>query len=282
MSSNNQSEIDKINPETVKPETVKQQNWFALQYELFFIAVGFFTRLPVPKNLDFSAEKLNKACRYFSLVGWLVALVSITVFYVSYNWFDAPIATLLTMVVGVLLTGAFHEDGLMDSADGIGGGWTPEQKLKIMKDSRVGSYGSIAAWFVLSLKFALLLQYAELLGDGAVMLAILVAYPMSRAVATVLMFVSPYVRVSDDSKVKAVAEPKQFSDLYICLAFAFVSLVFVPTSSVLLLVALVCFVALFRYFAHKQVGGITGDLLGLAQQLSELLIYAVLIVSVQL
>lgn len=277
MSSTEQTET-----EQAKTVTVKQQGWFALQYELFFIAVGFFTRLPVPKNLDFSTEKLNKACRYFSLVGWLVALVSITVFYVSYNWFDAPIATLLTMSVGVLLTGAFHEDGLMDSADGIGGGWTPEQKLKIMKDSRVGSYGSIAVWFVLSLKFALLLQYAELLGDGAVMLAILVAYPMSRAVATVMMFVSPYVRVTDDAKVKAVAEPKQFSDLYICLAFAFASLIFVPTSSVLLFVALALFLVLFRYFAHKQVGGITGDLLGLAQQLSELLIYAILIISVQL
>jgi len=260
----------------------KKQGWFTLQFELFFIALGFFSRIPIPQGIDFSAQKLNQACRYFSMVGWLVALVSCAVFYLSYNFFNVNVATLLAMLTGVLLTGAFHEDGLMDSADGIGGGWTPEQKLKIMKDSRVGSYGAIAMWFILTLKFALLLQYAELLGDGAVMLAILIGYPLSRAAATVLMFVSPYVRVTDDAKVKAVAEPKQFSDLYICVAIAGLSLVFSPTSTVLLLVALAVFVLLFRAFAHKQIGGITGDILGLAQQLSELVIYAMLIVSVQL
>lgn len=263
-------------------QAAKSKCWLAQQYELFFIALGFFSRLPIPQGLDFSAKKLNQACRYFSLVGWLIAVMSCVVFYLSYTWFDVNVATLLAMLTGVLLTGAFHEDGLMDSADGIGGGWTPEQKLKIMKDSRVGSYGSIAVWFVLSLKFVLLLQYAELLGDGGVMMAILVGYPLSRAVATVIMYTSPYVRVTDDAKVKAVAEPKKLSDLSICLAIAGLSLVFVPTSSILLLTALAVFVVGFRYFAHKQIGGITGDILGLAQQISELVIYAMLIVSVQI
>lgn len=283
-------------PNTIKPETVQQDDvsskgetaqvkglWALLygQYELLMIAFGFFSRIPVPKNIDFSPEKMNQACRYFSLVGWFVALISSAVFYLTYFWLDVYVSTLLAMLTGVLLTGAFHEDGLMDSADGIGGGWTPEQKLRIMKDSRVGSYGAIAVWFSLMLKFYLLLQYAELLGDGGVMLAMLVAYPLSRGVATILMFMCPYVRMTDDSKVKAVTEPKKQLDLAICLLIASLGLVFIPAVTWPLALGLAVFIIVFRWFAFKQVGGITGDLLGLAQQLSELVIIAMLIVALQ-
>jgi len=156
-----------------------------LQLELFWIALGFFSRIPVPTNLNFSPQKLNQACRYFSLVGWLIAGISSGIYYIVQLYLSTDIAILFAMLAGVLLTGAFHEDGLIDSADGMGGGWTAEQKLLIMKDSRIGSYGAIAMWFVLTLKFALLSSY------GDVMYAFILAYPLSRAVATVMMFISP-------------------------------------------------------------------------------------------
>lgn len=259
-----------------------------LQLELFWIALGFFSRIPIPANLDFSSQKLNQACRYFPLVGWLVAAICSGVFYIAQQYLSTDIAILFAMLAGVLLTGAFHEDGLIDSADGMGGGWTTAQKLLIMKDSRVGSYGAIAMWFVLTLKFALLSSYAsDYVNSDAtgfnnsynVMFAFMLAHPLSRAVSTLMMFISPYVRDTDDAKAKPVAEPKQKIDLYISLLLGCVGLFFATEYILPMLIALIGFVVCFRYFAHKQVGGITGDVLGAAQQLSELVIYVVLIVA---
>lgn len=248
-----------------------------LQLELFWIALGYFSRIPIPANLDFSSQKINQACRYFPLVGWLVAGISSGVYYVTQLYLSTDIAILFAMLIGVLLTGAFHEDGLIDSADGMGGGWSTAQKLLIMKDSRVGSYGAIAMWFVLTLKFALLSSYAN--SDSNVIFAFMLAHPLSRAVATVMMFISPYVRDTDDAKAKQVAAPKQKTDLYISLLLGCAGLFFATEYIIPIMIALVIFVACFRYFAHKQVGGITGDVLGAAQQISELLIYVVLIVA---
>ncbi|SGY93217.1 adenosylcobinamide-GDP ribazoletransferase [Moritella viscosa] len=250
---------------------------------LFWLALGFFSRIPVPANLDFSTKKLNQSCRYFPVVGWLIGGCCSAVYYFTQLYFSVDIAILFAMFTGVLLTGAFHEDGLIDSADGIGGGWTREQKLAIMKDSRVGSYGAIAIWFVLTIKFALLLNYSNisLSSYNSVMLALLIAHPLSRTVATVMMFISPYVRETADTKSKSVAEPKQRNDLYISLILGFLPLLLLPELILPMLFILVIFVFCFRRFVHKQVGGITGDLLGLAQQLSELLIYIVLIIGLQ-
>jgi len=253
------------------------------ELELFWLALGFFSRIPVPGNLDFSAKKLNQSCRYFPVVGWLIGGCCSAAYYFTQIYFSVDIAILFAMLAGVLLTGAFHEDGLMDSADGIGGGWTREQKLAIMKDSRVGSYGAIAVWFVLTIKFALLSSYSNISFSSynGIMLALLIAYPLSRTVATVMMFISPYVRETADTKSKSVAEPKHNSDLVISLILGLLPLLLLPELIIPMLLTLVIFVFCFRHFVHKQVGGITGDLLGLAQQLSELLIYMVLIIGLQ-
>lgn len=246
------------------------------QLELFYIALGFFSRIPIPAGIDFAAPKLNQACRYFPLVGWLVAVICSAVYYLVQLYLSNDIAILFSMLSGVLLTGAFHEDGLIDSVDGMGGGWSVEQKLLIMKDSRVGSYGAIAMWFVLTLKFALLSSSSN------VIFALLLAHPLSRSISALMMFISPYVRETADAKVKSVAQPKHKTDLYICLFLGLAGLSFAPQYIFPLLSALVIFVGCFRFIAHRQIGGITGDVLGAAQQLSELLIYIVLIVAVPL
>ncbi|NQZ50722.1 MAG: adenosylcobinamide-GDP ribazoletransferase [Moritella sp.] len=266
-------------------------NRLRAELELFWLALGFFSRIPVPANLDFSAKKLNQSCRYFPVVGWLIGGCGSAVYYVTQLYFSVDIAILFVMLTGVLLTGAFHEDGLIDSADGLGGGWTREQKLMIMKDSRIGSYGSIAIWFVLAIKFALLSSYSDINVSSynnmsvssytSIMLALFIAHPLSRTVATVMMFISPYVRETADTKSKPVVEPKHNSDLVISLLLGLLPLLLLPELILPMLFALVIFVFCFRHFVHKQVGGITGDLLGLAQQLSELLIYMVLIIGLQ-
>ena len=131
------------------------------QLELFFTALGFFTRIPVPAWVPWSAERMNHAARYFALVGWVVGAVG-ALGYLALAWLLPPaVAVILSMALTIRLTGAFHEDGLADSCDGLGGGWDKAQVLAIMKDSRIGSYGSIGIVLMLLAKTAALIELAR-------------------------------------------------------------------------------------------------------------------------
>jgi adenosylcobinamide-GDP ribazoletransferase len=113
------------------------------QLELFFIALAYFTRLPVPGWVAFAPEKLGQAARFLPLVGWLVAAIGAAVFWLAAQVLPVDIAVVLSMAATVRVTGAFHEDGWADTCDGLGGGWTKARVLEIMKDSRIGSFGAI-------------------------------------------------------------------------------------------------------------------------------------------
>ncbi len=109
------------------------------QKQLLLLAVSFLTRIPVTLNFEISTTALNQASRYFALVGVLLAGILSLGYLVFSYFFHASIAVALVMALGLILTGAFHEDGLADVWDGFGGGWKVEDKLTIMKDSRLGT-----------------------------------------------------------------------------------------------------------------------------------------------
>ena len=244
------------------------------QFELLLIAIGFFTRIPVPMTLDFSQKKLNQASRYFSLVGWLVGGLCALCFWLLSLIVPDNIAILGSMLFSVLLTGCFHEDGLADTCDGLGGGWEKQQKLSIMKDSRLGTYGAVAIWMVLTVKYMTLVQIESLV------IALLVAHVSSRALATALIFNLPYVSDEETSKVKPLAELLSAKELIINLGIAALSLLLVPELFLPLLLLLLAIFISLRTLYLKQIGGFTGDTLGAAQQISEVAIYLVF-VSVQ-
>ena len=129
------------------------------QVNLFFIALSFFSRIPVPKNVQYSTEALNHANRYFSLVGILLGFLLSCIFIASSLFFSVEVSVLLTMASSLYITGAFHEDGLADMADGMGGGYAVDKRLIIMKDSCIGTYGMVTLFIALALKFILLVFY---------------------------------------------------------------------------------------------------------------------------
>lgn len=177
------------------------------QLELFFIALAYFTRLPVPGWVAFAPEKLSHAARFLPLVGWLVGATGAAVFWLAAQVLPIDIAVVLSMAATIRVTGAFHEDGWADTCDGLGGGWTKARVLEIMKDSRIGSFGAI------SLMLLLLGKYHALTDLGAeqdypLVAALLVAHPLSRLAAVSLMAVLDYARADDSSKSAPVA-PRQ-------------------------------------------------------------------------
>jgi adenosylcobinamide-GDP ribazoletransferase len=248
-----------------------------IQLNLFYLALSFFTRLPVPKTMHYSESLLNKANRYFSLVGLVTGLL-LSLSYLSFSSFlPSNISILLTMGISLFLTGAFHEDGLADMADGIGGAFTIEKRLIIMKDSRIGTYGAVTLVITLLLKFTLLVELAKIDSDY-LLLSIVLAEMLSRAIAGSLISSMPYVSDIEQSKSKPLAQAQSFSELMILLLIGISPLFFYSSEVIFsLLCVLLIFRWLFKQWLMSKIGGFTGDCLGAGQQISELLIYLTLV-----
>ena len=243
------------------------------------IALGYFTRVPIPGWVGWSAFELNRSARYFPLVGVGVGLVAAGIICGTSLALPGTLAVALSMSATVLLTGAFHEDGLADAVDGFGGGYEPERVLAIMQDSRIGSFGAIALILALLTKFSALLA---LLGQSLVTVAALfvIAHAGSRACALGVMRLLPYVRDQGSSKAKPVAEGIGAAEwatgvligitpLAFALTFDLISL---ASATLMLCAALLVLMLAVRYF-RRRIGGYTGDCLGATQQLCEIAIY---------
>lgn len=256
-------------------------SWWKCQSQLIGLALMFFTQIPVSKNLPYSEKRMNQANRYFSLIGLIIGGIVSVVFYVSSQFWSVEIAIVLTLASSALLTGAFHEDGLADMADGMGGGYNKEKRLLIMKDSRLGTYGAITLVFSVLLKFVVLVEISQI---NIFIFTLVFAYGLSRATAASLIFSMNYVTEEDESKSKPLASKQSFADLLILFFFALLPCVFIGEyieNSAILLVKLfsilVVFRALFKRWLTARIGGFTGDCLGAAQQISELIIYLVIL-----
>lgn len=245
------------------------------QLELFWLALGFFSRLPIPSRTPYSEERMNQAGRYFGLVGVVLGLICAALFYVFNAIFPDSVAVILTMGFSLMLTGAFHEDGLTDMADGIGGGMTLERRLTIMKDSRIGTYGAATLVIALLSKYVLLTELTPL---TSMLPVLVVAYTLSRAVAASLIYDMPYVSDPDSSKSKPLANRQSQVDLAVLIATGVgVSLILPLGLAAILLGSAWLFRVLFKAWLIKRIGGFTGDCLGAAQQLFELTSYLIIL-----
>lgn len=245
--------------------------------KIFFAALRFFTRIPVPAWVGHSQQQLDRAARYFPLVGALVGAIGAGATLIAAHFLPVSLALLLGMVATTLATGAFHEDGLADACDGLGGGWDKLQVLTIMKDSRVGSYGVLGLGFVLLIKFTALQELEQALGQLEVALVLVCAHAFSRLGPVLLMRALSYVREDETARSKPLAKSLDATSQLVALSTG--ALACGALSSISLAVAITAALALLttcalcgRYFVVR-IGGYTGDCLGATQQLAEVAVY---------
>ena len=119
------------------------------------VAFQFLTRIPMP-SIAFEVDSLSRAIKFFPLVGLVVGSGAVLLQRLLISHLGRPLVALIVLTYLVLITGCFHEDGLADTADGFGGGWTKDQILLILKDSRIGSYGATALTLSLLARYLLL------------------------------------------------------------------------------------------------------------------------------
>lgn len=265
------SQFSEISAHPVNGVTMKTQktNPFKEEVRLFFTALMFFTRIPVPAWIGFSETYLNHAARYFSLVGIVVGVIGAGVFWSANLVWPLPIAVLLSMIATILATGAFHEDGFADSCDGFGGGWTTEKVLDIMKDSRIGTYGAVGIGLVLATKFFSLTSL-----DPRILPAVIIAgHTLSRYASATFIFTQEYVRADLLSKAKPLANKMSLAELGIATVFGLLPLFLLPGRFWLLLIPVFAARWLAGRYFYKRIGGYTGDCLGAAQQVTEAVFY---------
>lgn len=244
------------------------------QVRLFFIALQFFTRLLVPRWVGFQSDWLQHAMRYYPAVGILVGAVSGVVYVLAAWLWPQPVAVLLSIISGIYLTGALHEDGFADVCDGLGGGVTVEHMLAIMKDSRIGAYGAIGIGLLIGLKCVTL----SALPPHMVVMAMLIAHPLSRLASTSLILRMDYVRA--EGKAKPLAQQMSCGDFCIGAVAGLPPLVvpgiagWLPWHGMAAGIAAAAVVTawLARHF-RQRIGGYTGDCLGAVQQVAEAAFY---------
>lgn len=238
----------------------------------FLLAVQFLTRVPVPASVNYSAEHFAGSVRHYPLVGIFIGTFAAGVYFVANAFWPPVVAVIVSSAASILLTGAFHEDGLADMFDGIGGGTTPERALEIMKDSRIGTYGMLAAVIAFSLKISSL----TLLSEEMVVVTLVAAHGLSRLSSVVVIATSRYVREQGKSKPVATGSSRAgllyaFAVGGICCAGLFLCLS--PVVMVAALGGLLVGHISARFIFERKLGGYTGDCLGATQQFSELGIY---------
>ena len=249
--------------------------WHELR--LFFIALQFLTRVPIPGWVGFQPAWLHQSARHFPAVGLCVGAFAAAVLWGAAHLWSALIAVLLSMAATIWATGAFHEDGLADTCDGLGGAVTREKALEIMKDSRLGTYGAVGLLLLLALKAASL--HALAVRDLVAVLALLpLAHAWSRTATVVLLRLLPYGGDVEHAKAKPMAQQIDGHGLAVALMWAAIAggaaAVFVNIA--VLLWALLATVAVAWFMANwlqRRLGGYTGDALGATQQFSELAVY---------
>ncbi|MEM9622719.1 MAG: adenosylcobinamide-GDP ribazoletransferase [Pseudomonadota bacterium] len=240
----------------------------------FLFALQFLTRIPIPAAVEFTAAREQAAVGYYAAVGAVVGILGGIVWYVSQLWVPDLLAILLSVAATLLLTGAFHEDGLADTFDGIGGGGDAERVLQIMKDSRIGTYGSVALILVLSVKITTLHYLAEVL-PGLIALLI-VAHSCSRASSVMVVLTSRYVRTQGTAKPTASGISGSALGVTLFTSFVIVIaglLMLTPAALGGGLVGLAVGHGFSRLLYERKLGGYTGDCLGATQQLSEAFFY---------
>jgi adenosylcobinamide-GDP ribazoletransferase len=251
------------------------------------LALQYFTRLPLPASVarwtGFNPGLQRASLAHFPGVGLLVAGVGIACYWAAdgllpRSGFTPLVAAVLSTAATALFTGGLHEDGLADTADGLGGGRGREAALEIMKDPRIGSFGALALLLALLAKSALLSLLGAVAGCTGAAAALLGAHVISRGLTLAIVATLPNVGSAATSKSLPVTAHIDWKGLLVAAVWCAVGLAWAASLSSPgfclggLTTAVIALLWIRRLFA-RRLQGFTGDCLGAAQQLCEIGFY---------
>jgi adenosylcobinamide-GDP ribazoletransferase len=247
--------------------------WLKSRATELTLVLGLMTRLPLPVPRDLPPTAMRNAVWAYPIAGTLVGLVVAGAFGAAVSLgLSSSLAAAIALVVSTLLSGCLHEDGLADTADGLGGGRTRERKLEIMRDSRIGTYGVMVLIAAFALKWSAITALAIPTFAAP---ALIVAHATARGVLPVMLLSLGPAR-ADGMGATTGRPPLAASAVAIGLAALLPPLLWPLEAALFAIAAALGAVALVGFIAERQIGGHTGDVLGAGEQAAEV---AVLVVA---
>lgn len=236
----------------------------------FLIAMQFMTRLPVPRGIPYSPDALAKSAVFFPAIGLLVGSGGAALYFLLSPHVSRDVIVVLILVYLVTITGGLHEDALGDAADGFGGGREKERVLAIMRDSRLGSFGTIAITLGLLARFVFLANLAP----GRFIGFLMAGQVLGRWTALPLSFFLPSARDNETGQGKLIAHNITVFSLGAgtLLALGIVAIA-LPGAALWAALIAAAIAAASGFYYRRRIGGITGDCLGATNQLAEIAIY---------
>jgi len=238
----------------------------AREARLFLIALQFLTRIPIGTVEAWPSDWLARAAKYMPLVGALIGAIAGAALLVTALIFPEPLPVVIGLATAIVVTGALHEDGLADTVDAFGGGKTRDRCLEIMKDSRIGTYGTIALIVALALKGAALLPLDPLSAVGV----FIAAHAGARLAAVLTIWALSYAG-DGSAKVSRPASELTLPELTTAIVFGLMPGFLVLKPAIFLISAAFAFIAAasMALMAKRRIGGYTGDVLGAIEQVYE-------------
>lgn len=235
----------------------------------FLAAIMMFTRLPLWRFVQVDKKYYSNVLLYWPLVGFITGFTTWAILYIvsTIGWADLP-ACILAIAARLLLTGALHEDGLADFFDGFGGGINKERILAIMKDSHIGSYGTIG----LIVYFFLYASFLYSLPTNALAGIIIGADVLSKFATAFMINTLDYARTEETSKTKVLYNPISLHKFMLMAVICIIPLYFLGTNF-WAVIPMILITTGLRYYFKRKIGGYTGDCCGASVLLSEQVFY---------
>jgi adenosylcobinamide-GDP ribazoletransferase len=238
----------------------------------FITGLQFLTRLQISRETEWSPERFGRSVRYFPLVGAVIGGILAGAYYFTSSYLPVHVQAALLLALGIILTGGLHNDGFMDTADGIFSGRSRERMLEIMKDSRVGANGVISFGVLTLLKWSIYLD----MPPAIMPFALFVSPVIGRFCLVVGITAYPYAR--PDGIGKAFAEFAGRRALYTAAIVTLFLLLPIGKMAVAALLVALSFVVWFAGYVTRLLGGLTGDVYGAITETTELLVLSVFLV----
>lgn len=245
----------------------------AREIRLFQIALQFMTQLPVGSIRDCPPDWLARTAKYMPLVGAIIGAIAGGAILLSAVVFPAPLPIVVGLVVAIAITGALHEDGLADTIDAFGGGRTRERRLEIMRDSRIGTYGTVALISVFALKGAALVA----LNPWSAACVMVAGHASARLATILTMWWLPHAGGPVPAKVSQKISQMTPSEVAVAVALGLTPGLLVLPTSKFAIATLFAFAAaaVVASIARRKIAGYTGDVLGAVEQVFETAFFVV-------
>ncbi len=231
------------------------------------LAFQLMTRIPIPKAVDVTTQRLCRGVLFWPLIGLVTGAIDALVFAGASWLFSFPVGVMAALFCQLCVTGGFHLDGLCDTADAIYSSRSRQRMLEIMKDSRIGTNGVIAAIFDIGLKFLCVCQAKN------PVLVLVLAPVAGKCVQGILMYKAIYPRTSGLG-MSYIGKISQWIMVGCALGGLGIMAVAGIISGLLWVVPLAVFVMaaaiLYRKYIERKIGGMTGDTLGAGSELMEI------------